>query len=75
MAAFKELVAKTSNPSMVEHVEKQPREVAQQEQNVRERSPLKVKSENFNIADHDFFCNTSYHRYCIINPLCAFHIL
>ena len=71
---FKASLEKTSYPFVVKHVEKQPQEVAKQDQSVRERNPLKVRSEIRLIMNISFFCNTSYNVHFIINPLCAFTI-
>ena len=38
-------MAQIPDPFMVEHVEKQPEEVAEQERSVEQRSPLEVRSE------------------------------
>ena len=38
-------MAQIPNPFMVEHVEKQPEEVAEQERSMEQRSPLEVRSE------------------------------
>ena len=45
ITVFKASLEKTSYPFVVKHVEKQPQEVAKQDQSVRERNPLKVRSE------------------------------